>query len=262
MCDQAIGIFDSGVGGISVLARAQQLLPHENYIYYADSAGFPYGDKTPDEVRQRVIAAVDSMVERGIKALVVACNTATSIAIQDLRDRYAFPILGMEPAVKQAVECCPGQRIAVVATTLTLQERKFRTLHTAVSSAGELIPVPASGLADIVEHGDYASEQSRAFIQNLFRDVGHLDGIVLGCTHYLYLIPLIREIYPNATIFGGGDGTIRHLKRLLDQEGLLRVDGEGKLEVLSSDPAQFLPRFQRFHRDIEIIFTNLDHIMV
>lgn len=263
MKDRAIGIFDSGVGGIGVLTRAQQLLPAENYIYYADTANFPYGNGNPAAVQLCVDEATEIMVGRGVKALVVACNTATSIAIHTLRARYDFPVLGMEPAVKQAVNHCRGQRIAVVATPLTLQEKKFQDLFDKLRGEGELLLLPAPGLANLVEEGQYRSEAARQYIRRLFADVGTLDGVVLGCTHYLYVAPLIRECYPQAAIFDGGDGTVRHLRRLLAEGRLLRTgETPGQLTVLSSEPSSFLPRFHQFHRDIEDILATVTHIMV
>lgn len=253
-----IGIFDSGVGGISVLGRAKLVLPQEDFIYYADTAHFPYGDNDPEVIRHEVLRAAEIMVNRGAKAIVIACNTATSIAIKDLRAKYDLPILGMEPALKPAVEQCHNKRIAVIATALTLREEKFRHLFAQCQARGDIVNLPAPGLADLVEYGHYNDCMGEAFLEDLFHGLGHVDGIVLGCTHYLFLLPLIRRDYPYAEIIDGGEGTVRHLTHILAQEGLENELGSGKVEVLSTDMAIFRTRFQRCLDDItEIIRTNI-----
>lgn len=254
-----IGIFDSGVGGITVLARAVEMLPEENFIYYADTAHFPYGDKTHSEVREHVFDAVREMVARGIKMLVVACNTATAAAISDLREMYDFPILGIEPALKPAVESDDSGAIAVIATQLTLKEEKFRRLFDRYAAHGEIINLPAAGLADIVEQGYYNDDVGRDFLRKLFRGVS-ADTVVLGCTHYLFMEPLIREIYPNAKIIDGGEGLARNILRILDVEEMRSGAGSGKVDVMSSSET-FLPRFDGFFSDIRSILKGLPHKM-
>ena len=254
-----IGIFDSGVGGLTVLGRAVELLPQENFIYYADTAHFPYGDQSRAEVREHVFAAAAEMAEKGIKALVVACNTATAAAIKDLRERYDFPVLGIEPALKPAVEDDCAGTIAVIATRLTLREEKFRLLMERYGEKGEIVNVPAAGLADLVEQGHYADDVGRAFLRRLFEGV-KADTIVLGCTHYLFTEPLIREIYPHARILDGGEGLARNLVRVLDEKGLRNENG-GKMDVMSSG-GDFMPRFERFFPDIRSILARLPHKMV
>ena len=254
-----IGIFDSGVGGITVLARAVEMLPEENFIYYADTAHFPYGDKTTDEVREHVFDAVRDMVARGIKMLVVACNTATAAAIADLREMYDFPILGIEPALKPAVESEDSGAIAVIATQLTLKEEKFRRLFDRYAAHGEIINLPAAGLADLVEQGHYNDDVGRGFLRDLFHGVT-ADTVVLGCTHYLFTEPLIREIYPDATIIDGGEGLARNILRTLETENLCADGGSGKVDVMSSSET-FLPRFDGFFFDIRSILKGLPHKM-
>lgn len=255
-----IGIFDSGVGGISVLSRAKLALPREDFIYYADTAHFPYGDNGPGIIREEVLRAANIMVNRGAKALVIACNTATSIAIKDLRAKYDLPILGMEPALKPAVERCHNKRIAVMATSLTLREEKFRRLFDQCSVRGDIINLPAPGAADLVENGHYNDEIGQAFLEKLFEGLGPVDGIVLGCTHYLYLLPLIRKKYPQAEIIDGGEGTVRHLTNVLAEEGLKNNEGCGRVEILSTDMAVFRPKFQRCLDDITTILQRDLHI--
>lgn len=251
-----IGIFDSGVGGISVLGRAKLALPRENFIYYADTAHFPYGDNDPAVIGREVMRAAETMVEQGAKALVIACNTATSIAIQDLRARFSLPILGMEPALKPAVERCHDKRIAVIATSLTLREKKFRDLFARCRERGDIVNLPAPGLADLVENGHYKDGTGEKFLTRLFHGLGHADGIVLGCTHYLFLLPLIRQDYPEAEIIDGGEGTVRHLLHVLKEHGLENHEGTGKVQVLSTAPEIFLPKFQTYLDDITSIIQT------
>lgn len=254
-----IGIFDSGVGGITVLGRALELLPKENFIYFADTAHFPYGDKSHEEVRDHVFAAADAMVKRGIKMLVVACNTATAAAIGDLRRRYDFPVLGIEPALKPAVESSDSGKIAVIATQLTLKEEKFRRLFHRYAEQGEIMNLPAVGLADLVEQGHYKDDEGRDFLRRLFDGVD-ADTIVLGCTHYLFTEPLLRELYPAAKIIDGGEGLARNIVRILDAEDLRGEKNSGSVEVMSSSES-FLPRFDGFFADIRAIIRGLPHKM-
>ncbi len=253
-----IGIFDSGVGGLTVLGRAVKLLPEENFIYYADTAHFPYGDQSHSEVREHVFAAVDEMVAKGLKALVIACNTATAAAINDLRARYDFPVLGIEPALKPAVEAEDSGTIAVIATQLTLREEKFQRLLERYREKGEIINLPAAGLADLVEQGHYNDDVGRGFLSRLFRGV-QADTIVLGCTHYLFTEPLIRELFPHVRIFDGGEGLARNLLRTLDERGL-RGENGGSVTVLSSGD-DFRPRFETFFSDIQSILAPMMHKM-
>ena len=255
-----IGIFDSGVGGISVLGRLINLLPRENYIYYADTARFPYGDKSCAEVKAGVLKAAAAMAERGVKMLVVACNTATAAAIKDLRAKYGFPVLGIEPALKPAVETAAGKSVALIATSLTLKEEKFRRLFEAYREKGEIVNLKAPGLADLVESGHYRDEMARAYLSELFAGV-KADTVVLGCTHYLFLWELIREFFPGAEIIDGGEGLARNVCRTLEEQGLLKDGGEGSITVLSSDEALFLPRFDGFFQDILSILALVSHKM-
>lgn len=253
-----IGIFDSGMGGISVLGRLTCLLPAENYIYYADTARFPYGDKPGDVVKAGVMEAAAIMADHGIKMLVVACNTATAVAIEDLRAKYDFPILGIEPALKPAVEAATGKSVAVIATSLTLKEKKFQQLFEAYREMGTIVNLKAPGLADLVESGHYRDEKARAYLEHLFQGV-KADTMVLGCTHYLFLLELIKEFFPAAEIFDGGDGLARNVCRTLTEKDLLNKKGQGQITVLSSDQASFLPRFDGYFQDILSILKQTAH---
>lgn len=239
-----IGIFDSGVGGISVLARALISLPGENFIYYADTANFPYGDKEPAIIKKGLCQAAETMNAKGIKTMVVACNTATSVAIEDIRACYDFPILGMEPALKPAVEKAENKRVAVLATALTLRESKFHKLLAKCQSRGQIINLPAPGLADLVEQGHYNDAEGEKYLTQLFQGLKDIDVIVLGCTHYLFLLPLIQKYFPQAEIIDGGLGTVRHLAHVLAEHNLKTKATKGNIEVMTTNPSVFLPRFQ------------------
>ena len=255
----AIGIFDSGVGGIGVLARAERELPGERFIYYADTRRFPYGDAAPQTVLEGVTQAAEQMAEQGIQMLVLACNTATAVAAAALRARFDFPVLGIEPAIKPAITHCRGRRIAVIATALTLREPKFQRLFEQFRSEGELLILPAPGLADLVERGDYDTATAEHTITELFLGAGHVDGIVLGCTHYLFLLPVIERLYPDAAIFDGGAGLVRNLRRTLAEKGPAGGEPAPVQVLCSGERAEFLPRFARAHRDIAVILADGAH---
>jgi len=237
-----IGVFDSGVGGISVLKELVQIMPEENYLYYGDSRNAPYGDRATAQVRSLTLAAAEALMERGLKALVVACNTATAAAIKELRSRYPDTIIiGIEPAVKPAVERFPRGRIGIMATQVTLREEKLsRQLEQYPDAQISLIPAP--GLVERIESGEADAPQTAQLLEQVLRPyVGKLDALVLGCTHYPFVRNEIARILgPQVEIFDGGKGAARYTKHCLEQADLLR-QGEGsvQLENSSADPSVF-----------------------
>ena len=238
--NRPIGFMDSGVGGISVLKEAIRVLPNEDFVYYGDSANAPYGTKTPDEIRDLTFAAVSELMDHDIKALVVACNTATSSAIRDLRFRYSgMPIIGIEPAVKPAVVTSRGGRIIVMATPMTIRQRKFRELVSTYENEADIVPLACEGLMEYVENGTDDREGLMNYLDNMLGPVltDDTESIVLGCTHYPFIINEIREYLGdrNIMIIDGSRGTSSHLKQRLADEGLLRDDGhEGSVTILNS----------------------------
>ena len=187
--DRPIAFFDSGLGGISVLRETVRLLPQENYLYYGDSLHAPYGVRPEAEIRALAGAAAEQLVQAGAKALVVACNTATSAAIVQLREAYPdIPVIGTEPALKPAVEKYPGGRILVMATPMTIRQEKFQALKAQYDDQAEIIGLACGGLMEFVERGELRGEALDAY---LFDKV---DAIVLGCTHYPFLTGAIRRI--------------------------------------------------------------------
>lgn len=235
-----IAVFDSGVGGISVLGELLRLMPRENYLYFGDSANAPYGDKPLSQVRELTLQAAGDLVRRGIKALVVACNTATSAAIDLLRQTYPdLIIIGIEPALKLAADRFPQGNIAVMATQFTLREEKFSHQVQRFPQA-HLTRIPAPGLVELVEQGKANSPESLALLRPLLQPLsGRLDALVLGCTHYPFAAETIRSILgPGTQLLDGGEGTARQTQRCLRESGLLS-DGPGSIQIENSsqDPA-------------------------
>lgn len=230
-----IAIFDSGVGGLSVLRELLRIMPNERYLYFGDSANAPYGSRPTEEVKALTLAAAEKLVARGIKALVVACNTATSAAIAELRERYPqLIVVGIEPALKLAADTFPGGNIGIMATQVTLREKKFQALSQRVAQNCRLFPIPAPGLVELVESGKAASGEMDAFIQQLLGPYrGRLDALVLGCTHYPFAEQAIAKALPGTALFQGGEGTALQTRRRLEQAGLL-YDGPGELVLENS----------------------------
>lgn len=226
-----IAVFDSGVGGISVLRHLRRELPRERFLYYGDSANAPYGTRPTAQIRELTLSAADRLMERGLKALVVACNTATSAAITDLRQRYPeLIVIGIEPALKIACDRFPGGTVGVMATPATLREEKFARLLQRCADHCWVVKLPAAGLVELVEQGQANSPASEALLRPLLEPyAGHLNAVVLGCTHYPFAASTISSILGADTVLlDGGDGTARETKRRLATAGLLS-DGEGEI---------------------------------
>ena len=230
-----IAVFDSGVGGISVLKHLVRVLPNERYLYFGDSANAPYGTKTKEEVKTLTFAAANKLMDRGIKALVVACNTATSAAINDLRQAYPdLIVIGIEPALKLAADKFPGGKLGVMATPMTLREEKFARLMERFSDGSTIYKIPAPGLVELIESGRADSPDTDALLGQLFAPYESLDALVLGCTHYPFAANALRRVLgENTALLDGGDGTARETKRRLKDAGLLR-EGEGEIIIENS----------------------------
>lgn len=231
-----IAVFDSGVGGVSVLRELLHLMPDERYLYFGDSANAPYGTRPTSEVRALTISAAKKLMARGCKALVVACNTATAAAIKELREIYPDKIIiGIEPALKVAADHFPGGKIGVMATPVTLREEKFDVLLHRFTDSCTVHKIPAPGLVQLVEQGKADSEETLALLEPILLPYrGKLDAVVLGCTHYPFAASAIQKLLgENTALLDGGPGTARQTKRRLEAEGLL-WDGEGELLLENS----------------------------
>ncbi len=230
-----IAVFDSGVGGISVLRELTKLLPGEDFLYFGDSANAPYGDKTTEEVRRLTLQNANMLLNRGVKALVIACNTATSAAIGDLRQRYPDAIIvGIEPALKLAADRFPNGNIGIMATQVTLREEKLTHLQERFPQV-QVQRIPAPGLVELIEGGRADSPETKALLQEILAPyVGKLDALVLGCTHYPFAADAISAVLGEQTLLlDGGEGTARQTKRLLEQAGLLN-NGLGSVTMENS----------------------------
>ena len=223
-----IAVFDSGLGGISVLRELEKLMPNERYLYFGDRRNAPYGVKTTDQVRQLTLAAAEKLMRRSCKAMVVACNTATAAAISDLRAAYPDKIIvGIEPALKPAAEQFPDGPIGIMATEVTLREEKLSALMEHYPNT-ELLRIPAPGLVELIE----SEQPTEPLLEQLLRPYRHrLKALVLGCTHYPLVKDAIAAILPETALFDGGPGTARQTHRLLAAQGLLH-DGPGQTDYL------------------------------
>lgn len=229
MADQApVGVFDSGVGGLSVLGEIQRLLPNESLLYVADCGHIPYGEKSPEYIRQRSSVIASFLHEQGAKALVVACNTATVAGVADLRQRFAdWPIVGMEPAVKPAAAATRSGVVGVLATTGTLQSAKFAALLDRFATDVRVVTQPCPGLVEMIESGEISSQALRQLLDSYLQPLlaADCDTIILGCTHYPFLKPLLVEMLPpGISLIDTGAAVARQLRRLLEERQLM-ADG-------------------------------------
>lgn len=235
-----IAVIDSGMGGITVLRKLYKLMPNENYIYYGDSANAPYGVKTTDEIRQLTIDGVEMLIEKGAKAIVIACNTATSAAAAVLREKYpGYPIIGLEPAVKPAALSMEQPIVLVLATPLTLREEKYLKLVERFQGEATFIPLPAPELVKFIESGDLDSKEEIAYLEEILTPYAgnKVDAVVLGCTHFPFARRQIQRILGDEVlVFEGGKGAARHCKRLLENIDLLADETQdGRITFMNSD---------------------------
>jgi len=245
--EEYIAVFDSGVGGISVLRELVRLMPNERFLYFGDSRNAPYGTRSKEAVRELTLAAAQRLMDRGVKALVVACNTATAVAIQTLRSRYPDTIIiGIEPALKVAADRYGNGRIGVMATPVTLAEEKFQQQVERFPHL-QVTPIPAPGLVELIEAGKADSDETRRLLRQLLAPhVGRLDALVLGCTHYPFAEAAIRRVLgPGTVLLDGGEGTaMRTLQQLQEKDLLEQGQGQVCFEF-SKDAANLCQRAQR-----------------
>ncbi len=232
--ERPIGVFDSGVGGISTLRELRRCMPHETFYYYGDSKNAPYGTKTEAEIRALATDAAHFLVEKGVKELVIACNTATSAAAAHLRAELEIPVIGIEPAVKPAGEAVRDGVMLVMATPATIRQEKLKRL---VAKYGKnVVELPCPGLMEFAERMELSGENLDRFLEDLFAPYRamQIDAAVLGCTHYPFLRGAIQKALPGVPLFDGNEGTARQARRVLGELGLLREEGEGRVEFFTS----------------------------
>lgn len=223
--DSPIGIFDSGVGGVSVLKHIRALLPHEDLIYCADSNHAPYGNKSPDFIRERSLYLSHFLIEQGAKAIVVACNTATASAIEVLRATFPVPIIGMEPAVKPAAAATKTGVIGVLATSGTLKSAQFAALLESYGKNVTVVTQACHGLVECVERGELDADATKRLIADYLQPLleAKADTIVLGCTHYPFVKPLIAaQLNADITLIDTGEAVARQVQRRLIEAQLLK----------------------------------------
>lgn len=233
-----IGFFDSGIGGITVLHDTLKILPDEDYLYFADTINVPYGPKPKDEVKKYVFSAVNFIIGQRVKAIVVACNTATSIAIEELRAKYNVPIIGMEPAVKPAVENNRDihKRVLVTATALTLKEEKLQNLISRLDNEHivDLLPLPE--LVRYAERLEFDEKVVLPYLKEQLSEynIDNYETVVLGCTHFSYYKDMFRKLFPpEVNIIDGNIGTAKNLKRILEEKKIIN-EGNGKITFYNS----------------------------
>jgi len=251
MNDNPIGIFDSGIGGLSVARSIRRELPHENLVYLADSLHAPYGDKTADAIKQRSAAMVDFLLQQKVKAVVVACNTATVSAIQSLRSKFPIPIIGIEPGVKPAMLATQSKVIGVLATEQTLMSQSFIQLAARFSTDISIEVQPCPGLVEQIEGLNLDSPETEVLLKQYLLPLLQkgADTIVLGCTHYAFLSPLIKKIASNGVeIINTHDAVAKEVLRRVQEADLVTSNLERGNESfwVSGDTALADQRFSKF----------------
>ncbi|WP_160692789.1 glutamate racemase [Clostridium sp. C2-6-12] len=234
-----IGFFDSGVGGLSVMREAISILPNEDFIYFGDSKNAPYGIKNLDEVKNLTLNAVDFLLDKNVKAVVVACNTATSAAIEDIRSKYKeLIVIGIEPALKPAVKLSREGKIIIMATPMTLRERKFKLLMDKYKDQSSIVSLPCAGLVEFIEQGILEGEELEGYLEEKFRPYlsDGIASVVLGCTHYPFIKKSLGNVIGNhVPLIDGGLGTSHELERKLMERDLLSDSKEkGNIKIYNS----------------------------
>ena len=238
---QPIGVMDSGLGGLSVLKEIIKLMPNEDYVYFGDSANAPYGTRTAEDVYRLTKNVVEMFIDQyNVKAIVIACNTATSAAAARLREEYDLPIIGLEPAIKPAAIDYPHGKIIAMATELTLAGSKFEKRVRELGSNAEIIKVPAPDLVEYVEHGELDSTNVKNYLHQILDDKLPVDAVVLGCTHFPFVQAAIQEVVgQDVAISDGSNGAARQLKHQLEAiHKLSMASDQGTVSLNNSDPSQ------------------------
>ena len=241
--DNPIGVFDSGVGGLTILRAVRTALPCENLLYVADAAHVPYGQKSPQQIRDRAMAIGAFLVAQSAKVIVIACNSATAAAIDHLRERLSIPIVGVEPAVKPAVAATRSGVVGVLATPATLASERYRILIERFAAGVRIVAQPCAGLAEHIERGKIDGERTerllRGFVEPLLD--ARADVIVLGCTHYPLVAHIVQRIAgPDVVVIENGTAVAKEVARQLMLRALTRTAGKGSEAFWTSGPIQLM----------------------
>ncbi len=249
--ESAIGVLDSGVGGLSTLAVLKKVLPHENFIFYADHKNAPYGDKTKEQVEKFVYDIVKFFISKNVKAIIIACNTAVSATIKKLRKEFNIPILGLEPAIKVAYDNCKERDIVIMATKLTIDGDKLKNLLKKLNIENRVKKLSASGLVELIEAENYSEVKIIEYLKELFRkvEIKKYSYLVLGCTHYIFIKNELKKVLgTKIKLIDGNLGIANHLKRTLTKLNILNLSKEvGKVELISSGTAKDMKKLNIFY---------------
>ena len=249
-----IGFFDSGLGGVSVLRYAVNTLPNENFVYFGDDKNAPYGTKTEEEIKALTLQCGEFLYQKGVKAVVMACNTATSAAVKIMREKDQLPVISIEPAVKPAMEHRPeGSKVLVLATPATVSQQRYLSLLTRLGATESVVNVGCDRLAGLIEQGDFLDPKIYEYLVEKLAFLEHalISGVVIGCTHYSFIVPTIEQVVRQITgnpvrIFDGMYGTVRQLKRVLQAKDLCNTqEGQGSTVFYTSGGEQALSNLQR-----------------
>ncbi|MFZ5523512.1 MAG: glutamate racemase [Pseudomonadota bacterium] len=258
----AIGVFDSGVGGLSVLHHIRQLFPGERLIYVADSGHVPYGGKPAHDIEQRSHTLTRFLVSQGADAVVIACNTATAAAVASLRSQFSIPIVGMEPAVKPAVAATSSGVVGVLATIGTLESARFAALLERYAGAVEIVTQGCPGLVEQVEQGELNGVRTRELVERYTSPLlaRGADTLILGCTHYPFLAPLIRDVVgDNIALVDTGAAVARQLMRRIESELPGRVPGDAIEQFFTSGDAALATRIMSLLWNKKVMAQQLPH---
>lgn len=248
--DRPIGVFDSGVGGLSVVKEIRRFLPHEDILYVGDTLRCPYGPRPLEEVKKFSLEISEFLYRKGIKALVVACNTASSAALADLKERYAdIPVLGViEPGARAALVYTKNKRVGVIGTVGTISSGSYEKALKSIDSEVTVIARPTPELVDFVERGEIDGPRLEAVLKNYLEEmlVEGIDTLILGCTHYPLLQPVIeRVVGPGVNVVSSASETARELNAILSDRRLLKTEGNGSLKLMVTNGSEIFLKLGR-----------------
>ena len=253
--NRPIGMMDSGFGGVSVLKEAAEYLKHECFVFYGDNGNAPYGTKSTEEIKRLVIIGAEQLMRRHVKCIVIACNTATSAAIEDIRAMYAIPVLSMEPAIKPALEKSKGEGvILMMATPATCSLERYQRLKKRIDTRQQIIDVPCHGLVEMIEDSQKGSHEYTEMLDRLLAPYRHMNisGIVLGCTHFTFVEKELktyceRHMQGECALYDGRTGTVHHLKQVLMDNGLEADENQQqRIELITTgDETEILPNMRQ-----------------